>query len=128
MIVDTGKTKLLSFQLDELAGCKWALFTSNTTIAQGTVVGDLTEAAWGGYVRVTAGTFNTPTLVSHVAVTTPTSNPVFVNTSGGTVTFYGWMLLDSAGTTLIAAVNLGATTIPNGGSFPLAPSVTDNQA
>jgi len=128
MIVNTGKLVLLGFQLTDLSSCLWALFTNNFTVTNATVLASLVEAAWTGYARQAVGALNAPTLTANVATTTPTTNPTFTNTSGVSQSFYGWMLLDSAGTTLIAAVNLGANTIPDGGLFPLAPTITDNQA
>jgi len=127
-IVNTGKLALLGSELPYLATCYWGLFTSNTVIGDATVLASLTEAAWTGYARQLVGPLNTPTLVSNVATSTPAANPSFSNTSGVTQSFYGWFLVDPTGLILLAAVNLGATSLPTGATFPLAPSVTDNQA
>jgi hypothetical protein len=128
MIVDTGKKALLDLQATGLSVYKWRLFTNNFTIAAGTTVGSLTEAAWTGYNPAVVGTVNAATTSGGVATSTPATNPTFSNTSGSSQTFFGWFLTDATGATLIAAVNLGSQTIANGGTFPLAPSFTDNQA
>ncbi len=128
MIVNDGKLLLLDSQRTYLAGLYWGLFTNNFTIANATVLANLTAAAWTGYAAVLAGTFGAPTLVSNVAVTVPSAQPIFTNTSGSSQTFYGWYLYDTAATKLVAAVNVGLTTLPNGASYPLSASITDNQA
>jgi hypothetical protein len=128
LIVNDGKLQLLGFEIPDLETCLWGLFTNNFTIAPTTVLADLVEAAWTGYARATVGTLAAPSLVSNVAVTTPGTNPTFTNTSGVAQGFFGWFLVDPTGLILMAAVNLGSTTIPDGGIFPLAPTITDNQA
>lgn len=126
MIVNDGKVQLLNAQLSYLSGLVWGLFTSNTTITDTTTFSSLTEAAWTGYSRVTAGTWQTPTIVSNKATSQPNTYPSFGNTSGSNQTFYGWFLYDSSAGKLIAAVNLGSTTLASGGTFPLPPVITDN--
>jgi len=128
VIVNDGKLQLLGFEIPSLETCYWGLFVNNWTVTSATVLADLTEAAWTGYAQVLVGTLAAPSLVSNVAVTTPVTNPTFVNSSGVSQGFYGWFLVDPSQSILIAAVNLGSSTIPNGGIFPLAPSITDNQA
>jgi hypothetical protein len=128
MIVNDGKVLLLDSQRTYLSALYWGLFTSNTTILAATVWSDLTEAVWTGYARVVAGTWGAPTIVSNVAVSTPTAQPTFTNTSGSSQNFYGWFLYDSSAGKLVAAVNVGLTALPNGASYPLAGSITDNQA
>lgn len=127
MIVNDGKLALLGYQLDALELCEWRLFTDNETITSATVLSDLTEAAWTGYMAVVVGTLNSPAIVGGRASTTPASAPVFTNGSGSGVTFYGWMLVDTSLSKLIAATNLGATTIPAGQSVALTPTITDTQ-
>jgi hypothetical protein len=127
MIVNSGKLKLLTQELTYLSGLVWGLFTNNITILNTNVWTDLVEASWAGYARVTAGTWGTPTLVGGKAVTQPNTFPSFTNSSGVNQQFYGWFLLDSATNTLIAAVNVGVTTLINGGNYPLVPSKTLDQ-
>lgn len=127
MIVNNGKLKLLTAQLTYLAGLKWGLFTNNQTIIASTTFANLTEATWAGYAQVTAGTWGAAALVAGKAVTQPSAFPSFGNTSGSSQSFYGWFLLDPADTSLVAAVNVGLTSIAAGGNYPLVPSVTDDQ-
>lgn len=127
MIVNDGRVLLQESQRSYLATLYWGLFISNTTIAAGTVFADLTEAAWTGYSRVLAGTFAAATLVGTRGQTVPVSVPIFLNSSGGTETFYGWFLYDNAASKLVAAVNIGSTSIVDGGMFALAAAVSDTQ-
>jgi hypothetical protein len=133
MIVDEGKIPLLNAQGGYLSTVgQWLLFTSNVTIVPSTTYSAVTggnEASWGGYARVSITSLPTPTVPTPggPAVSTPTPSPVFTNTSGSTVTFYGWALVDSGGI-LLAALNIGLQTLPNGQSFVLLPNITDTQA
>lgn len=127
MIVDTGKTRLLDSQNTYLSSLSWALFTNNFTIANTTVWTDLVEAAWAGYGRAPATGWTAATIVGTRAQVRDTTIPVFANTSGGAQTFYGWALIDTAGPYLIAAENIGGTTIPDADIYALAPAITDTQ-
>jgi hypothetical protein len=127
VIVNTGKIKLLNQKLAYLAGLSWGLFTNNVTILNTTLWTGLTEATWGGYARVVAGTWGAPSIVSGKAVSQPNAFPSFGNTSGINQQFFGWFLLDSADNTLVAAVNVGVTTLLPGGNYPLVPSMTEDQ-
>lgn len=127
MITDEGAIQLLNYQLSSLANCHFALFTNNATISNATVKADLTLAAWSGYADVVCGSLNTPTTVGGRASTSPVVQPVFSNGSGGAVTFYGWCLYDNATGKLIAAQNVGATTIPAGTGYALTATLTDKE-
>lgn len=127
MIVNGGKTFLLDLQETGLASCYWALFTSNTTITSATVRTDLTEAGWTSYARQPVSSYGASAIVGGRASVVPTF-PVFSNGSGSPVTFYVWGLVTlSSGGVLVAAENIGATSIAAGGSFALAPTFTDTQ-
>ena len=128
MIVNTGKTRLLNAQITYLNGLYFGLFTSNTTISDSTTWSSLTEASWSGYARVAANNWGTPTLVTNTAQSLSAVTPLFTNSTGSSVTFFGWFLIDtsSGGPYLIAAVNMGSTSIPAGQSFGFAPGITDN--
>jgi len=128
MIVDEGKKVLLDFQLSSLGLCYWALFTSNTTISNTTVYGDLAISADTGLTPQASSSWGTSAVISHVAVSLPTTNPVWVNGSGSSKTIYGWALLNSSQNKIIAAVNVGSTSIANGASYSISASITDNQA
>jgi hypothetical protein len=128
MIVNTGKLKLLTYQYPDLEDAEWCLFTDNETITSATVWADLTEAAFSGYSRVAVGPLNTATIVSTRGSTTPVTQPVFTNGSGGSENVYGWALIDVSGSpVLIAAENFGLTTIPAGQSLALQGTITDTQ-
>lgn len=129
MIVDEGKIPLLDSQRTYLSTLTWILFTNNFTIAASTNLMNLTEAAWSGYARVTATTWTAPTVPTPggAAVTNNSTLANFANSSGATVNFYGWALVDYTLGKLIAAVNIGLQSIPDASNYILAPSVTDNQ-
>lgn len=128
MIVNTGAIKLLDSQASYLAGLSWALFTNNPTITNATVWADLTEASWTGYARVTVGTMGAAAIVSGRAQAAPVAQPSFTNTSGSAQSFFGWALIDAAaGPVLIAALNIGNTTLPDGLTYALNAAITDVQ-
>ena len=124
MIVNTGLITKLNAELSYLNTLKWGLFTNNYTITAATVYSDLTEASWTGYSTVSGLVFDSPpTIVSAKALSTASPNPSFGNTSGSTQTYYGWFCYDPSDV-LVAAVNLGAQTIANGGVYVITPSVS----
>jgi hypothetical protein len=132
-IPNEGKLKLLDSQRTYLAGLKWGLFTNNIVIGNATTfVGTpVTEAAWAGYARVTAGTWGAPVIVANKAVSIPNAAASFGNTSGVGQNFYGWFLIDDSGGAgheiLIGGLNIGLTVLAAGGNYPLAASITDDQ-
>lgn len=130
MIVNQGRLALLDAQRSYLAGLSFVLITGNVTPGPTDDWGWLgsNEAAWGGYARQTAGSWNTPfqPVANGPALSQPATLASFANSSGGSVTFYGWGLADVSGAKLIGWVNIGAQTIPNGGVFLLQPGMTDN--
>lgn len=125
MIVDGGASALLNAQLSLLDSFLWGLFTSNTTITESTVLTDLTEAAWTGYSRQSATGWGSITLMPPRQVAVPSSNPTFSNTSGSAQSFYGWFVVDSGGTVLIAATNIGLTSIADGTTLQLGAACSD---
>lgn len=127
-IVNDGKLKLLAAQISYLNTLYFGLFTNNVTPIDGTAWSALTEAGWSGYARVAANNWGTPAIVSNAAQSLSAINPLFSNTTGSSQTFYGWFLIDASGGTpvLIAASNIGLTTIPAGQSYGFAPGITDN--
>lgn len=127
MLVDDGVIQLLNAQITYIGGLYYGLFTTNLTIAHNTVLSTVTavEAAWTGYARQQVSSWPTPTIVSGVASMAGNTLLTFNNTSGSTQTFYGWFAVDTSSGKLIAALNIGATTIPNGGTYSFAPTWTD---
>jgi hypothetical protein len=128
MFTDGGLLKMLDAQRTYLATLTWKLYVANTAILETTVIGDLgAEAAWGGYLAVGAGAWNTPTTVTPRAVSQEMVFPVFFNTSGVDQNFYVVALVDTAANVLVWANNLGLSTIPSGLSFTFSASVTDKE-
>lgn len=127
MIVNVGKLYLLSLQVPVLETCEIMLFTNNHTITAATVIGDLVEAGWSGYSRSAIGTLSSPFISSGRAVVVPDANPEFTNGSGSPQNFYGWALLDGAGTEIVAAANITLQTIPDGYDYVLAMRISDTQ-
>lgn len=126
MIVNSGSLLLLTSQLPYLATLKMRLFTSNTTPSLTDTLATYTAAAWSSYADVVLGTMAAATLVGGKAQTAPNVPPVFTNTSGSPVTYYGWLLFDPSGTpTLIGAVYQGLQTLANGQSISEAGIITD---
>ena len=123
MIVNQGLVTKLNSERTYLATLIWHLFTNNHTVAASDTTGSYTEAAWTGYASVTSLTWGVPTIVGAVALSTGSPNPSFGNSSGSSQTFYGWYATDPGGQ-LVAAVNIGLTTITNGGAYVITPSTT----
>lgn len=117
MIPNQGALELLYQLLVDNSGATFQLFTNNETIDANTVLADLTLAAWSGYSGVGLGTFSTPSIVSGKATASAVSNPNFVNSSGSPVDFYGWCIVDGGASKLLAAENIGLTTIPAGEGY-----------
>jgi hypothetical protein len=114
-IPDEGKIQLLESQYTFLQACKWGLFTTDLTITTATVWADIVEATWTGYARVTVGTLNAAAIVGTRASTNPAVAPTFSNGDVSNKTYYGWFMVNAAGTKLVDAVNLGLQTLLAGG-------------
>lgn len=124
--MQSGALLLLTQQLAYYATCKMRLFTNNVTLVATNTLADFTSAAWTGYADVTLGTMAPATLVGGKAQTQPNTPPTFTFTSGGSVTYYGWLIFDPAGApTLIGAVNQGLQTLNSGQSIAEAGVLTD---
>jgi len=83
---------------------RYRLFTNNITPGPATVIGDFTEAAWAGYAYtdIALADWTLQSVVGNVAsyIAAPVS---FLNSSGGTVTPYGYYVTDTTGTYLFQA-------------------------
>ncbi len=104
------------------------MFVSNTTIIDTTVLGDLTEAAWGAYAQQLVGTMGAAAIVAGRAQAVPLAAPVFSGDPTNPETIYGWFLVDPTQAYLIAAANIGSTVIPAGLTFVLSAAITDDEA
>jgi hypothetical protein len=120
----------LVFQLEQIltATVKYRLFTNNITPSLSDVVSTYTEAAWTGYAAVsqtwTNFTLNGVSGHNGFAIAAPIT---FSNSSGATVTPYGYFVTDSTGTILLAAARFDnpPVSILNGGSALVVPSWGD---
>jgi len=81
---------------------QYHLFVNDVTPDLDTVLTDLTEAAWSGYVPITvpAGAFSFTSLAEHVGQVTADQIP-FPNTSGTDQTVYGYYATYPGGGNLI---------------------------
>jgi hypothetical protein len=106
----------------------FGLFTNNVTITRSTTWASaaLTEASWAGYSRVTVNSGWVVSVVGHLgfAIGTPIA---FANSSGSTVSPYGYFVLDSTGTWLMAAAQFDGApvAIADGDSYVMVPSLGD---
>jgi len=92
-----------------LQNCKVRLFTNNYTPVDGTVLGDLTEAIFAGYVAQTIANWTTATTVSAKAQTQATVS--FLNSSGSPKDVYGYYLTNAGGSVLLGAERFSAPPI-----------------
>lgn len=129
-IVDDGRKIHLNFLTNNTGGEGWyshkvGLFTAAHVILATTVLGDLTEAIWAGYSQQAITGLPAATLDgSNRAVSTPTAL-VFGNSSGSSQTAYGYFIVDSTNTYLIAADEFGAPiTYPSGVSLSITLTLT----
>lgn len=128
-LVIVGRRPALDAQLTFNNQLQLGLFTNNITILDTTVLADLTEAAWSGYLRLTPATFGAAFLDSSNVAVTQAAAQAFNNTSGSTVTFRGYFLFDPTSTNLVYAENLGGDVpIVSGAAVLLVPSITDTTA
>lgn len=131
MIVDEGKVALLNAEISYLASLTWFLIAGNIADSPSNTFATAVsgEATWGGYARQSATGWQPASVPTPggPAVSNESSLPVFLNSSGSAQTFYGWALVDLSISKLIAMTNIGAQSIPNGSSYVLAPSKTENQ-
>lgn len=101
------------------------LFTNNVTISDTTVAGLLTPGAWTGYLQVSVPkTSLTPAaLTGNTSYIGTTVVPQFANTSGSTVSVYGWMMRGAVSGLLVAAQNFSGApvSIPTGQVLTLYP-------
>lgn len=121
---------LLDMQADELSyleGLEWGLFTANYNVVVATTLADVlaSEASWTGYTRQTVSPWTIPSIVSGGAQTGTSALLTFTNSSGGAVTFFGWFAMNPASEKLVAALNIGTQTIPNGSPYSFAAALND---
>ena len=121
--VDAGLLTQLSAVLS--TDKKYHLFTNNAMPGPATVLADLTEASFPGYasVTVTSGGWTSSGVSGHVGYKIAPAI-TFTNSSGSSVSVYGFFVTDSTGTILLAAARFDAApiVIPNGGTQQVIPS------
>lgn len=115
IVVNTGKLWMGSLCMEaghpQLDGnVRLHLFDNNFTIAENTVIGDLTEIAFTGYADVLLSDAVDGGIDSNDRDTWTWPNATFTATSssGLPVTAYGYYVTDSAGTTLLWAENFAS--------------------
>ena len=120
----------LIYQLQQIVAQSpiMGLFTNNYTVVDTTLFSNLTEAVFTGYGRVTltAGSWISAGVAGGIGtIVYPTVT--FTNSTGVSQTVYGYFVLDSTTTYLLAAGNLyGApVTIVSGGTYSLIPTWSD---
>lgn len=127
MLVNEGLLDFQAAELTYLNNLQWGLFTANYDIIDSTVLADVvaSEAAWAGYARQTTSPWTTPAIVSGGAQTTGPALLSFTNTSGASQTFWGWFVANPTTGKLVAALNIGAQTIPNTGLYAFAGALNE---
>lgn len=88
------------------------LYTNNLTPDDASVLGDFTEAAWGGYAAqtVVAADFSLTGVSAHVGGVT--GLPVtFTNSSGGDQSAYGYYVTNTGNTQLLACARFDAAPV-----------------
>jgi hypothetical protein len=104
---------------------KYHLYTNALVPTLSTVLANLTEATWAGYVSVaqdwTAFTIQGVSAHNGYAIAPPIN---FTNTSGAPVSAYGYYVTDSGATKLlaVAAFDSPPITIANLGNYSVTPT------
>lgn len=118
----------LIFQLLEIAdgagdGLYWRLFENNITPSLDDVLADytLSDDSWGR-INVVASAFTLQQVFTHIA-TIQGSNLVFTNTTGSTVTIYGYVITDFGESIVLGAARFDAAplTVLDGGTVVVTP-------
>lgn len=88
---------------DPLQPDRLCVYVNDYTPDRDVTLTNLTEGAWSGYVRhdLVAGDWTTPATVDGQAVAWYTPAPVSFVVSSGTVTAYGYFVVDYTGTQLM---------------------------
>lgn len=137
-IPDEGATIPLAAWLKDtspiLLPWKLVLWVNDITPTNTVVWGDLTEATFGGYSRVTLtrSTWTSPTLTDECVSSQWGSSPfVWMNTGSSTPTIYGWAMLDDIAGQLRFIQRFDSDDIGPlnpGGRFSLLPRITQTNA
>jgi len=109
------------------AGMYWRLYTSNTTPAKSDTLATYTLAATGwGRIQVALASFTLQQVAADIgSIQAP--NIVFTNTTGGSITVYGYVIYEPTGNKLVAAARFDAApvVVPNGGTVVVTPALGD---
>lgn len=123
VVPNEAEINLLEFLVGQSAegldGCRVRLYTNNLTPGATTVLGDFTEATWTGYSEADPAPWGTVATDGMGRAATTSATMVYSNSSGGSQTFFGYYVTDSADTKLLFCERIGSTSIPNGGSRAL---------
>jgi hypothetical protein len=113
-------------RLNRLVNTAVGLFTNNVTITRDTLLTDLTEATWKGYVQYVEHNWTGSAEQGDGihAVTQNVDVVTFYNNENFDVTFYGVFLVTTGGE-FVGAANVGAVSLPSKGSLNLTIQVTE---
>jgi len=118
ILVKTGRVRLADVALVTIGG-NWRLrlFQNNATVDEDTVIGDLTEATFSGYIEATP-TFGGAAINGNDNAQADGSSETFTHSGGGTNnTIYGWYLVDNGSGDLVWAEKYGAPVSMNAGGL-----------
>lgn len=125
MIVNNGRLAFLDAQSAFNAALQLGLFDDDIPDDAANTLASYTESSFAGYARVTLGAVTAAALVGGRGQVTPVTMPVFTNAEAFDVVVYGWFLYDTTSGDIVAAHNVGATTIPAGLSLAVPLGITD---
>jgi len=132
--VNTGATVMMNAWLNNTwptsKNLTLKLFTNNITPGTTTVVGDLTEAAGGGYAAITLtnGSWTVSSVTTPRQATYAQQTFTFTGALTSTATVYGYYIIDGNGV-LVAAEKAGTITPANNGdTYICTPKLTATTA
>lgn len=100
-------------------GCHLRIFVNNLTPTPANVIGDFTEASWGGYAAISlSGQWTGPTKIVDGEYEIVTGTYTFTKTSGTDATAYGYYVEDGTGC-LFSERFAAPITVVTGTSFTL---------
>lgn len=127
VVQSAGLLKLLEDTKADRNGYQLCLFVNDYVPTQATVIGDLTEASFGGYARITTDSWGTAFInAATIAESDEVLRTFTVTGAPLTQTVYGYFLLDAAGVLIAAERNPagGTPMTPAGTVYPVWPRIT----
>jgi len=125
---DVGLSRALTVlaQLMNTNGIDICLFTNPYTVVDGVILGDLTEAGFAGYSRVTLNNFSLPPTVTADVAATVNNLALFTNLDVVNADIYGYFVIDHTTTEFYFAENFPSLplVVPPAGSVGIYPQMT----